>query len=76
MIRASPVDRELIDLAHLRANILNRNLHILIGVFLPQESIQGLIHLDQKLAGLVTRLICSMPSVSLEWDVVSVGDLP
>lgn len=36
--------------AHLGPNILDRNLHILVRIFLLQESIQCLVHLDEELA--------------------------
>lgn len=38
-------------LAYLRTKILDRDLHILIRIFLFKEGVQGLVHVDEEFAG-------------------------
>jgi hypothetical protein len=43
--------------AYLRSKILNRDLHILIGIFLLQQGVEGFFHVDEEFAGFVACLI-------------------
>lgn len=39
--------------AYLWSKILNRDLHIPIGIFLLQQGVEGFVHVDEELAGFV-----------------------
>jgi hypothetical protein len=54
-----------VDLTYLWPSILDCNLHVLVGIFLPQQRIEGLIHVDKELSGVSRCLIYGERSVRL-----------
>lgn len=42
---------------YLWSDIFNRNLHVLVRIFLFQQGVECLVHSDEELAGVCRRLI-------------------